>query len=94
MFFFSLKMVENLANLQRETQNQFVTVLGMKSKLGENFLSLQCKDRAPYPLPPSIFTDGFSTAASYDRHGQETFHLNESKPTPYTHTRKWCGKIV
>ena len=26
--------------------------LGMKSKLGENFLSLLCKDSGPYPLPP------------------------------------------
>ncbi len=66
----------------------------MKSKPGENFLSLQCKDRVPYPLPPSIFTDGFSPVACYDRHGQETFHLNEGKPTLYTHTLKWCGKIV
>ena len=34
-------------------------VLGMKSKLGENFLSLQCKDSTSYPLPPLylIFTD-------------------------------------
>ena len=29
---------------------------GMESKLGENFLSLQCKDRAIYPPPTSIFT--------------------------------------
>ncbi len=28
----------------------------MESKLGENFLSLQCKDRAIYPPPTSIFT--------------------------------------
>ncbi len=27
-------------------------VLGMKSKPGENFLSLQCKDSITYPLPP------------------------------------------
>ncbi len=26
--------------------------LGTKSKPGENFLSLQCKDSTPYPLPP------------------------------------------
>ncbi len=66
----------------------------MKSKPGENFLSLQCKDRAPYPLPPSIFTEGFSSTASYDRHDKETFHLNEVKATLYTHALKWCGKIV
>ena len=60
----------------------------MKSKPAENFLSLQCKDRAPYSLPPSIFTDGFSPAASYDRHGQETFHLNEGKTCPlYPYTK-------
>ncbi len=39
------------------------TSLGMKSKPGENFLSLQCKDSTPYPLPPlylyrPIFTRG------------------------------------
>ncbi len=66
----------------------------MKSKLGENFLSLQCKDKALYPLPPSIFTDGFSPVVSYVDHGQETFHLNEGKHTLYTHSLKWCGKIV
>ncbi len=43
---------------------------------------------------PSIFTDGFSPVASYDHHGQETFHFNEGKPTLYTHTLKWCVKIV
>ncbi len=28
----------------------------MESKLGENFLSLQGKDRTAYPLPPFFFT--------------------------------------
>ncbi len=51
-----------------------VTALGMESKLGENFLSLQCKDRATYPLPPSIFTEEFSPSASYERREQEIFH--------------------
>ncbi len=50
----------------------------MKSKLGENFLSLQCKDSGPYyPLFPSIFTDAFSPTASYDCRDQEMFHWNE-----------------
>ncbi len=62
---------------------KFETHLGMKSKLGEN---LHCK--ALYPLPPSIFTDVFSPAISYVRHDQETFHLNEGKPTLYTHSLK------
>ena len=37
----------------------FSIYLGKPSKLGENFLSLQWKDRAVYPLTPSIFTDEF-----------------------------------
>ncbi len=49
----------------------------MKSKPGENFLSLQCKDSGPHPLPPSIFTDAFSPTASYACRDQEMFHLNE-----------------
>ncbi len=56
----------------------------MKSKPGENFLSLQCKDRGPYPLP----TDAFSPTASYDRHDQEMFHLNEWEDHLYPHALK------
>ena len=36
-----------------------ITLLGKPSKLSENFLSLQCKDGAVYPLPPPIFTGEF-----------------------------------
>ena len=36
-----------------------LVILGTESKLGENFLSLQCKDRGIYPLPPSIITNEF-----------------------------------
>ncbi len=31
---------------------------------------------------PSIFTEAFSTSASYDRRDQETFHLKKRKPIP------------
>ncbi len=60
----------------------------MKSKQGENFLSLQCKDSGPHPLPPSIFTDAFSPSASYERREREMFHLNEWEYRLYPHAPK------
>ncbi len=60
----------------------------MKSKPGENFLSLQCKDSGPDPLPPSIFTETFSPMASNDRHDQKMFHLNEWEEHLYPNALK------
>ncbi len=41
------------------------------------FYLYNVKIAALTPSPPSIFTDTFSPMASYDRHDQEMFHLNE-----------------
>ncbi len=53
----------HLAKFAFQGKNGEWMILGMKSKPGENVLSLQCKDSTPYPLPPlylyrSIFTRG------------------------------------
>ncbi len=59
---------------------RFLWALGMKSKPGEDFLSLQCKDSTSYPLPPLYLSRWIFTCG----------HLwwSDPLPTPYLYIVK------